>query len=62
MRGNTVKLHHMLAAPVERVYRAFFDANALAKWLPDGRDSRSHESLISYCVIHSTFRDPLVSH
>lgn len=31
---NTVKLHRVLAAPPEKVYRAFIDADAMAKWLP----------------------------
>src|SRR3954471_15756942 len=31
---NTVRLHRVLRAPPERVYRAFLDADALAKWLP----------------------------
>jgi uncharacterized protein YndB with AHSA1/START domain len=31
---NTVRLHRVLAAKPERVYRAFLDADAMAKWLP----------------------------
>lgn len=31
---NTVRLHRVLRAPPERVYRAFLDADAIAKWLP----------------------------
>jgi len=31
---NTIRLHQVLQAPPERVYRAFLDANAMAKWLP----------------------------
>ena len=31
---NTIRLHRVLQAPPERVYRAFLDASALAKWLP----------------------------
>ncbi|MFL6649669.1 MAG: SRPBCC family protein, partial [Sulfurifustaceae bacterium] len=31
---NTIRLHRVLHAPPERVYRAFLDADALAKWLP----------------------------
>ena len=31
---GTVQLHRVLTAPRERVYRAFLDAAALAKWLP----------------------------
>lgn len=32
--GGTVRLHRVLRAAPERVYRAFLDANAMAKWLP----------------------------
>jgi len=31
---NTVKLHRVLRATPERVYRAFLDADAMVKWLP----------------------------
>lgn len=31
---STIRLHRVLRAPPERVYRAFLDASALAKWLP----------------------------
>ncbi|MGH8074217.1 MAG: SRPBCC family protein [Lysobacter sp.] len=31
---HAVRLHRVLKAPPERVYRAFIDADALAKWLP----------------------------
>ncbi len=31
---HTVRLHRVLRAPPERVYRAFLDAEAKAKWLP----------------------------
>lgn len=31
---GTVKLHRVFKAPPERVYRAFLDADANAKWLP----------------------------
>ena len=31
---NTVRLHRVLRAAPERVYRAFIDADAMAKWLP----------------------------
>lgn len=31
---NTVRLHRVLRSPPERVYRAFLDADAMAKWLP----------------------------
>jgi len=32
--GNAVRLHRVLAARPETVYRAFLEADALAKWLP----------------------------
>lgn len=31
---GTVRLHRVLRAPPERIYRAFLDADAKAKWLP----------------------------
>lgn len=34
MATNTIKLHRVLRAEPERVYRAFLDADAMAKWLP----------------------------
>ncbi len=34
MPACTVRLHRVLRAPPERVYRAFLEAGAMAKWLP----------------------------
>ncbi len=34
MSTNTIRLHRVLRAKPERVYRAFLDADAIAKWLP----------------------------
>src|SRR5216110_741242 len=34
MSGNTVCLHRVLATKPEKVFRAFLDAEAMAKWLP----------------------------
>jgi uncharacterized protein YndB with AHSA1/START domain len=34
MMPNTVKLHRVLKASPERVYRAFLDGDAMVKWLP----------------------------
>lgn len=31
---NTIQLHRVLRAPAERIYRAFLEADAMAKWLP----------------------------
>jgi uncharacterized protein YndB with AHSA1/START domain len=34
MMPNTVQFHRVLRAAPEKVYRAFLDADAMAKWLP----------------------------
>lgn len=34
MAANTVRLHRVLRATPERVYRAFLDPEAMVKWLP----------------------------
>lgn len=34
MTTNTIKLHRVLKAPPERVYKAFLDPAAMCKWLP----------------------------
>src|SRR5438309_7010143 len=34
MSSRTIRLHRVLRANPERVYRAFLDAAAMAKWLP----------------------------
>jgi hypothetical protein len=31
---NSIRLHRVLRAPAERLYRAFLDPDAMAKWLP----------------------------
>jgi uncharacterized protein YndB with AHSA1/START domain len=41
---HTIRLHRVLRAPPERVYRAFLDADANAKWLPpDGYTCKVHQ-------------------
>jgi uncharacterized protein YndB with AHSA1/START domain len=41
---NTIRLHRVLHATPERVYRAFLDADALAKWLPpNGFTGKVHQ-------------------
>ena len=43
MAENTVKLHRVLRAPAQRIYRAFLDADAMVKWLPPhGSTGNSH--------------------
>lgn len=40
----TVRLHRVLRAPPERIYRAFLDPDAMAKWLPpNGFTGKVHE-------------------
>ena len=34
MAGNTVRFHRVLKAPPEKVYRAFLEPEAMARWLP----------------------------
>lgn len=34
MTSNTIRLHRIIKATPERIYRAFLDADALTKWLP----------------------------
>jgi uncharacterized protein YndB with AHSA1/START domain len=34
MAANTVKLHRVIRATPEKIYKAFLDADAMAKWLP----------------------------
>lgn len=42
--ANIVRLHRVLRAIPEKVYRAFLDADALAKWLPpNGFTCKVHE-------------------
>ncbi len=46
---GTVRLHRVLQAPPERIYRAFLDADAMAKWLPPhGFTGKVHE--LDACV------------
>jgi uncharacterized protein YndB with AHSA1/START domain len=34
MPGNTIRLHRVLRSKPEKVYRAFVEADAIARWLP----------------------------
>jgi len=41
---STIRLHRVLMAPPERVYRAFLDPDAMVKWLPPhGFTGKMHE-------------------
>ena len=44
MPTNTVRFHRVLRATPQRVYRAFLDADAMAKWLPpNGFTGKVHQ-------------------
>jgi uncharacterized protein YndB with AHSA1/START domain len=44
MAGQVIRLHRVLRAAPERVYRAFLDGEAMAKWLPpNGFTGKVHE-------------------
>ena len=44
MSTNSVRLHRVLRAAPERIYRAFLDADAMSKWLPPyGYTCRVHQ-------------------
>ncbi|HWM26204.1 MAG TPA: SRPBCC family protein [Chthoniobacterales bacterium] len=44
MSTNTIRLHRVLRATPERIYRAFLDADAMAKWLPpNGFTGKVHQ-------------------
>ncbi|HXG28509.1 MAG TPA: SRPBCC family protein [Nevskiales bacterium] len=44
MPGSTIRLHRVLRAPPERVYRAFTEADAMCKWLPpNGFTGKMHQ-------------------
>jgi uncharacterized protein YndB with AHSA1/START domain len=44
MGTSTIRLHRVLRATPERVYRAFLDPDAMAKWLPpNGFTGKVHE-------------------
>ena len=41
---HTIRLHRVVRAPAERLYRAFLDPDAMAKWLPPhGFTGKVHE-------------------
>ena len=44
MSTHTIRLHRVVRAAPEKVYRAFLDADALAKWLPPyGFTCKAHQ-------------------
>ncbi len=51
---STIRLHRVLSAKPERVYRAFIDADAMAKWLPpDGFTGTVHQI---YAKVGGTYK------
>lgn len=59
--GNTIKLHRVLKAPADRVYRAFIEPKAMVKWLPPyGFLAEVHQSDVreggSYRMSFTNFR------
>lgn len=41
---NTIRLHRVIRATPEKIYRAFLDAEAMAKWLPpNGFTAKVHQ-------------------
>src|SRR5437870_11312555 len=44
MSANTIRLHRVLRASPEKIYRAFLDPDAMAKWLPpNGFTGKVHQ-------------------
>jgi uncharacterized protein YndB with AHSA1/START domain len=44
MSTNVVRLHRVFRSPPQRIYRAFLDADAMAKWLPpNGFTGKVHQ-------------------
>jgi uncharacterized protein YndB with AHSA1/START domain len=44
MSTGTIRLHRVLRAPPERIYRAFLEPDAMAKWLPpNGFTGKVHQ-------------------
>lgn len=57
MSTGTVRLHRVVRAPPERVYRAFLDADAMAKWIsPYGFTCKVHPTWKPRSVEHSGCR------
>src|SRR5215470_7765722 len=52
--SNTVRLHRVLRAAPEKVYRAFLDADAMVKWLPpNGFTAKVHHM---ECKVGGTYK------
>jgi len=54
MSSNTIRLHRVLRAAPEKIYRAFTDPDAMAKWLPPyGFIAKMHHAEVK---VGGTFR------
>ena len=51
---NTVRFHRVLKATPERVYKAFLDADAMAKWLPPHGFTGKVHHMDGTCGMRST--------
>src|SRR5262249_39807862 len=50
MSTNTIRLHRVLKAKPEKIYRAFLDADAMVKWLPpNGFTGKVHHIDVRVC-------------
>ena len=48
MQNNTIRLHRVLRATPEKIYKAFLDPDAMAKWLPpNGFTARVHQTAVA---------------
>jgi len=57
MATNTVRLHRVLRTPAERIYRAFLNADAMAKWLPpNGFTGTVHHLAVAALTSDSFFQ------
>lgn len=59
--ANTIRLHRVLRAPADRIYRAFLEPAAICKWIPPyGYIAESHHSDVrvggSYRMSFTNFR------
>lgn len=56
---HNISLHRVLAAPPEKVYRAFVEPDALAKWIPPNGFTCTvhHQELVVGGTFQSSFRN-----
>ena len=47
MATNTVNLHRVFAAPVEKVFKAFVNADAMASWLQTNSERRHNLVIVT---------------